>query len=136
MRVFFDTNVLVSAFATRGLCADLFRHVLAEHEVLVGEVVLAELERVLRQKIKLPAVLVSEVESMLREHSVVPRPKAHLALGLADRSDEWVVASATAGQAEVLVTGDVGLLGLASPPLPIISPRGLWERFRRGSGSD
>ena len=26
MRVFFDTNVLIAAFATRGLCADLFAH--------------------------------------------------------------------------------------------------------------
>ena len=32
MRVFLDTNVQVSAFATRGLCADVLRLVLAEHE--------------------------------------------------------------------------------------------------------
>ena len=36
MRVFLDTNVLVAAFATRGLCADVFRLVLAEHELLVS----------------------------------------------------------------------------------------------------
>lgn len=29
MRVFFDTNVLVSAFLARGLCADLLRLVLS-----------------------------------------------------------------------------------------------------------
>jgi len=29
VRVFLDTNVLVAAFATRGLCADLMRVVLA-----------------------------------------------------------------------------------------------------------
>jgi len=32
VRVFFDTNVLVSAFATRGLSADLLRLVLTEHD--------------------------------------------------------------------------------------------------------
>ena len=35
MKVFFDTNVLIAAFATRGLCADLFAHVLLEHELIV-----------------------------------------------------------------------------------------------------
>ncbi len=38
MKVFLDTNVLVSAFTTRGLSADLFRLVVAEHELLTGEV--------------------------------------------------------------------------------------------------
>tara|TARA_Y100000590_G_C15710915_1_gene1010249 strand:+ start:1307 stop:1432 length:126 start_codon:yes stop_codon:yes gene_type:complete len=40
MKVFLDTNVLVSAFATRGLCADVMRVILTEHELLIGEVVL------------------------------------------------------------------------------------------------
>jgi hypothetical protein len=43
VKVFFDTNVLLDAFATRGLCADLFAHVLLEHELLTGEFVLREL---------------------------------------------------------------------------------------------
>ena len=54
MRVFFDTNVLAAAFATRGLCADLFAHVLLEHELVVGEVVLRELRNKLKTKLKLP----------------------------------------------------------------------------------
>jgi len=47
VRVFLDTNVLVSAFATRGVCADLVRFVLAEHTLVTSEVVLRELRRVL-----------------------------------------------------------------------------------------
>jgi hypothetical protein len=40
LRVFLDTNVLVAAFATRGLCADLLRVVLVRHELVVADVVL------------------------------------------------------------------------------------------------
>ena len=47
MRVFFDTNVLVSAFLARGLCADLLRLVLSEHTLVCSELVLAELSAVL-----------------------------------------------------------------------------------------
>lgn len=42
MRVALDTNVLVSAIGTRGLCADLMRLVLRDHELVVGEQVLLE----------------------------------------------------------------------------------------------
>ena len=42
MRVFLDTNVLASAFGTRGLCADVLRLIMAEHELITGEVVVEE----------------------------------------------------------------------------------------------
>ncbi|HJX65545.1 MAG TPA: hypothetical protein VJ860_16520 [Polyangia bacterium] len=84
MRIFLDTNVLVSAFATRGLCADLFSHVLLEHELVVGEVVLIELRRALRDSIKLPRALIDEIDDLLREGMLVPKPKAHRKLGISD----------------------------------------------------
>jgi len=36
VRIFLDTNVLVSAYAARGICVDLVRHIFAEHELLIG----------------------------------------------------------------------------------------------------
>lgn len=135
MRIFLDTNVLVSAFATRGLCADLLRHVLSEQDLVVGEVVLAELRRILRDRIRLPTDTIDAIEALLREHTVVPRPQHHLGLGLKDGDDEWVVASAVAAEADLLVTGDAELLAVARPPLPIVNPRGLWERLRSGDPS-
>jgi uncharacterized protein len=130
LKIFLDTNVLVAAFAARGLCADLFRVVLAEHELVVGEVVLAELRRIrriLRQKVKLPSTQVDDLIAFLRHHIVVPKPRKHLELGIEDADDEWIIASAMNGHAEVLVTGDALLLAIVKPPLPIVSPRGLWE---------
>jgi uncharacterized protein len=132
VRVFFDTNVLVSAFATRGLCADLFRQVLVEHEIIVGEVVLTELRRSLRDKFKVPRGALDEIETLLREGVVVPKPKAHLRLNISDSDDEWIVASAVLGKADVLVTGDDALLKIAArSPVSIVSPRRLWEIMRK-----
>ena len=129
MKIFFDTNVLVSAFATQGLCADLLRYVLVEQELVVGEFVLGELRRVLQERIGIPQETAQLIEGMLRDHSVVPKPREHLHLGLADGDDEWVVASAVAGGADILVTGDGGLTALKEPPIRILKPRGLWEVF-------
>ena len=111
MKVFFDANVLMAAFATRGLCADLFAHVLLEHELIVGEIVLDELRETLRTRITLPKKSIDEIEGLVREATVVEKPRKHLGLKITDPDDEWVVASAVAGAADVLVTGDAAVVG-------------------------
>jgi len=132
VKVFFDTNVLISAFTTRGLSADLFRLVVAEHELLTGEVNLTEFRRVLRERFKVPTAEIASVEDQLRAHTIVARPAAPSDVPLRDPDDAWVLASALAGGAEILVTGDKDLLGVAErAPLPIVDPRKCWDGLRR-----
>ena len=133
MRVFLDTNVLISAHATRGLCRDVLRLVLAEHTLITAEVVLTELERVLTTKFKMPIDVVRDVVDPLCEHHVEPRPETIGALVVRDPDDAWVLASALAARAEVLVSGDPDLLVLAEtiPELHITNPRGFWDLHRR-----
>jgi putative PIN family toxin of toxin-antitoxin system len=122
-----DTNVLVSAFATRGLCADLFRLVAAEHELLCAEVVIAELERVLAARYKVPAATLTEITALLRSFEVVPKPTALSPVSVRDPDDAWVLASALVAHADVLVSGDKDLLAVGQlPTLRILDPRGFW----------
>ena len=134
MRVFLDTNVLVAAFATRGLCADVMRAVLAEHQLITGEVVLAELRDVLDRRIKLPAATIADIVALLRTQEVVPKPLKPSDVPVRDPDDRWILASATAGRADVLVTGDQDLLAVAEEAtLPILDPRGFWNLLSKGS---
>lgn len=133
MKVFLDTNVLVSAFATRGLCADVLRQVLAEHELLVGERVLREVRRVLRVKLRVPQPAVDEIEQFLRTQTVVAATGTRALVKVRDADDARILAEAVAGGADVLVTGDRDLLDLADrSPLRIVTPRGFWELLRAG----
>ena len=135
MRVFLDTNVLVAAFATRGLCADVVRSVLAERELLTGEVNLTELRRALKTRLKISPQAIKAIEELLRAQTVVARPRKPADVPVRDADDAWVLASALAGHADVLVTGDADLLEIGKPPLPILTPRQLWEHLQtEGSG--
>jgi putative PIN family toxin of toxin-antitoxin system len=126
--VFLDTNVLVAAFATRGLCADVMRVVLVEHQLITGDVVLSELRKALGRRIKLPAATIEDILVLLREQEVVPKPRTPSDLPIRDPDDRWILASAIAGRAHVLVTGDRDLLDVAdTAPLPIRDPRAFWD---------
>jgi uncharacterized protein len=129
VRVFPDTNVLASAFGTRGLCADVLRLILAEHELLTDEVVIEELRGVLRRKFGVPTETVNEIESFLRGYHLEPKPRELPNLKLADHNDLIVVASAIKAKAEILITGDQELLELEEKPrsLRICSPRDFWD---------
>ena len=133
MKVFLDTNVLVSAFATRGMCADILTVVLAEHELVLGETVLSELSLVLSRKMKLSRPTVEEAEAFLRqEATVASAPLAADFSVIRDRDDRKVMAEAMGADADLLVTGDRDLLDVASEVyLDVVSPRGFWEKLHR-----
>jgi uncharacterized protein len=132
VKVFFDTNVLVSAYTTRGICADLLRYILAEHELLTGEVNLVELRRVLHTRFHASPELIETVEAELRDQTVIPKPTSPPSLLVRDPDDGWVLASAIEGHADLLVTGDQDLLSISSQAsVLIVDPRGCWDRLRK-----
>lgn len=132
MRIFLDTNMLASALATRGLCADLLQSVLAEHELIVGMRVLEELEDVLPRKFRLPAEIVKRFLSLLKREGTVVTDAVPMQLNLRDADDKRILANALAGSADVFVTGDQELLALKKVKgVPIVSPRGMWTILRK-----
>lgn len=131
MKIFFDTNVLVAAFTTRGLCADLLRHVLSIHELVCGEFVIEELRKTLIEKFKVPSESVRDILRFLRDYPIVPVPQRPLKVSIRDPDDIWVLTSAVESKAEILVTGDKDLLELKHKlNLLILNPRNLWVRLK------
>jgi putative PIN family toxin of toxin-antitoxin system len=133
VKVFLDTNVLVSGFATRGLCADVIRLVLAEHELITADVVLTELKRVLKHKIQLPGEQIQEILTFLESQTVQPKPISPSSIPVRDEDDQWVFASALVAKADVFVTGDKDLLDVADEVrgLTITDPRGFWNLAKK-----
>src|SRR5262249_1996444 len=135
VRVCLDTNVLVAAFATRGLCADVLRAVLAEHDLVIGDVILAELRRVLSTKFKVPVGRLDAIDAVFSPVPSIPKPDEPASDVIRDATDRWIVATAVAGDADVLVTGDRDLLDVQGElPIRTLDPRAFWELLRAPQG--
>jgi putative PIN family toxin of toxin-antitoxin system len=131
MRVFLDTNVLASATATRGLCADVMREVIASHDLVISESFMRELKDVLKQKLGASQDIIHDVERVLRQDSILAVPSTLPNVRLKHKDDLIILASALAGGAELFITGDKELLRLRRiGSLRIVSPRQFWERLK------
>ena len=132
MKVFLDTNVIVSATATRGLCADILRTTIEFHELVVSEHLLNELQRILKDKFGASPNLIADVVQLLLQNTVMAESQPLVDVSLKDAADIAIVSSAIHGGAELLVTGDKEILTLKRIGfLEIVTPRQFWERQRR-----
>jgi uncharacterized protein len=137
VRVFLDTNVLISALSARGLCADLVRVVLREHQMIISERVLQELERVLVDKFEVSGDALAHAVDVVISGEVVLDPPETGDYKIGDSDDARILAAAIAADADVLITGDRDLLSVADQveEIAILSPRQFWEMLRSEGGS-
>ena len=131
MRVVLDTNVIVAAFAARGLCAEVFEVCVSDHALVISEYIIREISSSLHKKIKLPKQIVQDVISYLRDVAETVEPE-HVDKSLCrDEDDLPVIGTAVKGNAAFIVTGDVDLLALGSfRGIDVITPREFWNRLR------
>lgn len=137
MRIVLDTNVLVSALITKGTPPfELAEAWEADRFVLItSRAQLDEVKRVLgyehlKRFIK-PAeaeALLTNIESVAEVYTTLEPVKLS-----SDPSDNLIIASAIAGRADYLVTGDKrDLLKLRSAQgIPIVTPREMLELLSR-----
>ena len=131
MRIVLDTNVIVAAFASRGLCAEIFEVCAFSHTLVISEHILAEVNSAFLKKVKLPEEIVRDVTGYLRDIAEIVKPE-HLDNSVCrDKHDLPVIGTATKGNVDFIVTGDADLLTLKSyRGIDIITPRELWNRLR------
>jgi len=120
--------MLVSAFAARGLCADLLELVLLEHDLAIGGNVMRELSKALREKLKLPAARTAEIVEFITGEAAQVVNEVSPTEVKVDADDALVLGEALTARAEFFVTGDAALLKFdAVSTMRIASPRRFWE---------
>ena len=127
MRLVLDTNVLIAAFLTRGVCAELLEHVVRRHEPVISEFILQEFERTL-PKFNVTRLDAAAAARLLSTRFSKVRP-ANLGERVSrDPQDDPVLGTAVAGRCACLVTGDRDLLVLkAYRGIAILAPQQFWK---------
>ena len=135
MRLVLDSNVIIAAFAVRGLCHPLFELCLEGHEIILCEEIIDEVKRNLLSKIKVPSSVVDKKKSYLRDSTLIMKPVPVENGVFEDESDLPVLGVAAASGSSYIITGDKALLSLKKyKDIYIVSPRSFWE-ISRGKGN-
>jgi uncharacterized protein len=131
VRVVLDTDVFVAAVVADGLCRDLVRVRVLPHTIIMSEPLLRELRATLRNKFAADPDELSLL-SQLNEEAEIVRPARLRERVCRDKGDDVVLATALAGKADVIVTGDHDLLALNEfREIRILSPRRFLELLDR-----
>ncbi len=129
MRVVFDTNIFVSAFALPGSRADtaLKRVIDDIDQLVVSKAIIDELLTVLARKFSRDADELAHVAVFLSDLARVVRPRGRIDV-LQDEADNRILECARTGKANLIVTGDKAMIELGSyREIKIISLRDYLE---------
>jgi putative PIN family toxin of toxin-antitoxin system len=113
MRVVFDTNIFVSAFAIPGSLAEkaILRIIEGIDTLILSKELLDELLFILSVKFSRDREEISRIAVFLSEMSDWVAPALHLHV-LEDKADNRILECAIQGKADVIVTGDKAMLTL------------------------
>ena len=126
MKAVFDTNVLVAAFLTEGLCSGLLLRARKQaFDLVLCDDIIREFEGILKKKFKLSSndlyeitSIISEAASEILDH-LIPVPRI-----CRDPNDDIIIACAIDAAADYIVTGDEDLLILKRyKDIIILNPR-------------
>lgn len=131
MKIILDTNVIIAAFAARGLCSAVFELCLDRFDVVLSESILQETRNHLHDKIKLPVAQCEAIISYLRANCSVSQVDDVEASACRDKDDLHVIGLAQHASADYIITGDKDLLDLVKYVSTIIvTPREFWKVAR------
>jgi uncharacterized protein len=132
MRAVFDTNVLIAAFLTEGLCSGLLiRARKKAFNLVLCDDIIREFEGIMTKKFRLTSTDLSEISAIVAEaaseilHKLNPIPRI-----CRDPNDDMIIACAIDATADYIVTGDEDLLILKKHKnIIIINPRNFEALF-------
>lgn len=128
MKIVLDTNVLIAAFASRGLCIAIFELCADRYDIVVSEFIFSEISDFLLNKFKVPHHTISSIIEYLENSSIVLEYTPLQESLCRDKTDDEILALAERACADYIITGDKDLLVLKKyKHTEIVGPRDFWE---------
>ncbi len=128
MRIVFDTNVLISAFISRGVCTELFEHCIVNHSLISSHFIIQKFQKNLKKKFDCSATEISQMTHLLLSKFLIVKPEKFAVSISRDPDDDIILATAITGQCQCIITGDKDLLVLKGyQGISILKPKQFWN---------
>jgi putative PIN family toxin of toxin-antitoxin system len=113
MKVVFDTNVLVAAFVTEGVCAKLLGRARRKQlNLMISPFILEEFKNVLLRKFSASKDQTRAAAKLISEVAQIVTPVSMVSGVSRDPDDDQILSCALSAEVDYLVTGDSDLLQL------------------------
>jgi putative PIN family toxin of toxin-antitoxin system len=128
MKIFFDTNVLVSAFMTSGSCRDIVMHAIHNHEPYYSAFIMNEFKRTFKNTFNFSDSVIQQFVSFITSNFIEGNTAKSIEKVCKDSDDDQVLADAVYNNVDVIMTGDKLLLEIHTyQNVAIIPPREYWN---------
>jgi len=128
VRLFFDTNVIISAIVSRGLSFDVIKDSVYKHEGFYTDYLLKETRKVLSSKFPLSDETVKGAVSLIKKYFTKGKTSYKVDKICRDPEDNQILADVAANEIDILITGDKDLLVLKNyKTTKIILPVDYWK---------
>ena len=134
MKIVLDSNIIIAAFSSRGLCASVFELCLDRYTIMISDFILSEVSRILQDRFKMPPTNVKTILNYLKEFCIVASYNKLQKRICRDPFDDEILALAISNGVDYIITGDKDLLDLKDyQSIKILSPRQFWTIAKSGN---
>ena len=127
MIVVLDSNVLISAFITNGVCHKVLAQCIESHQPVISPFIKDEINRIFLKKLKYHEEFFQKVNDFIIEFESANPPILKNQI-CKDRDDDNILALAVDVKADIIITGDNDLLEIQQfENIPIIKPNQFWK---------
>ncbi len=124
MKIVLDTNVLIAASISRGVCHKLVEYCVVEHTIVTSDFILSEWREKLLTKFGRTPSIVDRIIEAFSSQILLVVPEVAVGAVERDPDDDNVVGTAVAGNCDLIITGDRDLLDLKRfGQIVIMAPR-------------
>jgi putative PIN family toxin of toxin-antitoxin system len=124
MRIFVDTNIIVSAILfPKSVVASVFEHIIDNHTIILSDYVIKELHKVFNKKFPENHALLQSFLSGLFYEFIEIGETYHAGYPLIrDKNDQPILVAAIDSKADILLTGDKDFSEVETDKLTIMNP--------------
>ena len=128
MKIFFDTNVLISAFIVNGACYEVVHDSINQHELYYTDFIIGEFKKVFKDDFHFSEGVIKECTVFIEKFFMKGNTASEIKNVCKDKDDNQLLADAVLNNIDVIVTGDKEVLDLKTyRSIHIISPAEYWR---------